>query len=98
MDIVKFILPIIITSTGYAFWLWSRGGKIAKWPRELDEEYQALYAPIAALILRLVGAVLIVFGLYRSYNVSWILIIVSFFAGAFLGKIVYTLLLRRLVE
>ena len=95
---MEFILPIIITGVGYTFWLWSRGGKIAKWPRELDEEEQVLYAPAAAPILRLIGWGLIILGLYQSFLISWILVIVSFFLGAILSKVFYALLIKRFVE
>jgi len=95
MDIV---LPILITAVGSTFWLWSRGGKITKWPSELDEMEQALNAPLAGPFLWFIGTGLTVYGLYRSYRVSWILVIVSFFVGAFVGKIIYILLLRQFVE
>ena len=95
MDLV---LPILITAVGSTFWLWSRGGKIAKLPKQLDEMEQVLYAPLAGPFLWFIGTGLMIYGLYRSYRISWILVIVSFFVGAFVGKIIYILLLRRFVE
>ncbi|PIU99760.1 MAG: hypothetical protein COS58_00605 [Candidatus Tagabacteria bacterium CG03_land_8_20_14_0_80_41_22] len=95
---MKFIIPFIITAIGQVFWLWSRGGRLPIWPREADELDQMIYRPFASPILFSIGAVLTVYGLYKSYFVEWWMLLISFFGGALLAKIIYILIIRRFIE
>ncbi len=92
------LLPIFITSLGYTFWLWSRGGRLPMWPREIDELDQAMHRPFASPLLFIAGATLTIYGLYRSYLIGWDIVLVSFFVGAFLGIMIFRFVIHRLIS
>jgi len=92
-NMIRYVLPIVITSVGVFFWLWSRGGKwrVAK-PREIDKMEQALNAPMAAPLLWLISAALTIYGLYSAYKISWLVVFITFFLAINLGYIFWKLM------
>lgn len=91
--IIEYTLPLIITSFGVFFWLWSRGGKwrVAT-SREIDEEEQALNAPIVAPFLWLISVALTIYGLYGAYKIGWFALFITFFLAINLGCIIWELI------
>jgi len=89
----EYILPILLTSFGSFFWLWSRGGKwhVAR-PREIDELEQVFHASIAAPVLHLVSVGLTIYGLYCAYKISWIFVPVTFFISPWVASFFWKLL------
>ncbi len=96
--ILKFIFPLLVNAIGQVFWLWSRGGRLPIWPREADELDQIMHRPFASPILFIVGAILSIYGLYKSYFIVWWMLPVSFFGGAILAKIIYILIIKHFIE
>ncbi|MCG2688570.1 hypothetical protein L6250_02975 [Candidatus Parcubacteria bacterium] len=94
MDI---LLPILISSLGCVLWFWSRGGKIVTGGLEADKEEQAMRAPMASPLLWFVGFALNALGLYRAYLIGWIFVLITFFAGAFVGYFIFRFVIRRFI-
>jgi len=91
--IIEYTLPVVITSFGVFFWLWSRGGK---WrvvrPKKIDEMEQIFNAPMATPLLSLTSVVLTIYGLYSAYKIDWFALFITFFLAINLGYIIWKLI------
>lgn len=80
------LTSFLITSLGFSFWLWSRGGT-----GNIEDQ------PAASPILWLIGAIMILFGLHNAFLVSWGAVIIHFFGGAIIGLLIFSLIIKRFI-
>jgi len=84
------ILAILITTVGYFFWLWSRGGryKVSR-PREIDEMDQTIHAPAAAPLFLVIAIVLVPLGLYFSFRAGLLVFAISLVIAPLLALVIF---------